>query len=89
SVLLRLHSREPGRCAYEIGGLDSEQLPERIYSRGWVERIDDIDRRRVDLDALKRACSNKTFAAQQIYDAFASLGIEYGPGHRAIAELHV
>ncbi|WP_440217106.1 SDR family NAD(P)-dependent oxidoreductase [Chromobacterium piscinae] len=89
SVLLRLHSREPGRCAYEIGGLDSEQLPERIYSRGWVERIDDIDRQRVDLDALKRACSNKTFAAQQIYDAFASLGIEYGPGHRAIAELHV
>lgn len=43
---------------------------------------------RADLAALKAACP-QGFAAQQVYAAFARMGLNYGPAHRAIAQLAV
>jgi polyketide synthase PksM len=89
TVLIRLHSRESGRAAYEIFRPAHEQEQELIYSRGWVETVENVVPQRVDLETLRRACAIKTFSAREIYDAFESLGIEYGSGHRAISELHL
>ncbi|XXR37670.1 SDR family NAD(P)-dependent oxidoreductase [Sorangium sp. So ce375] len=42
----------------------------------------------VELAALRAACSGQMSAAQ-CYEAFESLGIQYGPAHRAIEAIHL
>ncbi|ETX03789.1 MAG: hypothetical protein ETSY1_46105, partial (plasmid) [Candidatus Entotheonella factor] len=43
----------------------------------------------LDLDALRQKINRNRILPQDCYQAFEAMGIEYGPGHRAIEAVHV
>jgi len=42
-----------------------------------------------DLQALKAKCQLHRLSANEFYDAFGEIGINYGPGHKAIDEIFI
>jgi polyketide synthase PksN len=43
----------------------------------------------LDLQGLRAECSQDIFSSAQCYEAFRSMGMEYGPGHRGLQEIHI
>jgi polyketide synthase PksN len=43
----------------------------------------------LDLSALQAQCDQGTLSASQCYQAFKTLGIDYGPGHRGIEKVYI
>src|SRR5439155_3489691 len=43
----------------------------------------------LDLAALEGECRENSFSPTQCYEAFRAMGIDYGPGHQGIEEVHV
>ena len=42
----------------------------------------------LDLKAIQAHCSQRTFSAAEVYEAFQAMGIDYGPGHRGIEAVY-
>ncbi len=73
---------------YEIHGVD-EHDEEVIYSQGVGRLLDATDPAPVNLAHVKEICHQRVLGREQIYAAFAAMGLQYGPGHQSIAELQV
>jgi hypothetical protein len=43
----------------------------------------------LDVAALRAQLRQRTWAADRLYAAFASMGLEYGPAHQALTAVHV
>ncbi|MFP5393941.1 MAG: SDR family NAD(P)-dependent oxidoreductase, partial [Gammaproteobacteria bacterium] len=86
-ALVRLEAREQGRMAYRIVG--SDEHAELVYSSGWIEPDAHAPAAQVSLELLRQRCARRAFSAPEVYAAFASLGIDYGPAHRAVTALHL
>ena len=52
-------------------------------------RADSCTDASLDLAALRAQCSLATLSAEQCYQAFRAIGIDYGPAHQTIETLHV
>ncbi|MFP5392868.1 MAG: SDR family NAD(P)-dependent oxidoreductase, partial [Gammaproteobacteria bacterium] len=44
---------------------------------------------RLDVDALRGACAEALMPAAECYAAYRAMGIDYGPSHQAIEQVHV
>ena len=56
----------------------------------WIHRPIAGDTAALDLAALKAAChQGQTIDSRRCYEAFRSVGIDYGPGHQGIASVHI
>ncbi|MEZ0115423.1 amino acid adenylation domain-containing protein/FkbM family methyltransferase [Catenulispora sp. EB89] len=54
-----------------------------------VEPAESAEPARRDLDALRAACSTRTFDAAEIYPLYSDVGMDYGPAQRAITSIGV
>ncbi|WKB55884.1 thioester reductase domain-containing protein [Eleftheria terrae] len=67
----------------------SEEQPQQAASRGaWSQSASSAAPVLVDMAALRARCRRR-LAAEACYEAFSGLGIDYGPGFRALRELRV
>lgn len=60
-----------------------------IHGQGIVTVNSVTDQQTLDLRELQSECNLRSINSSQCYEAFKQLGIEYGPGHRAIKELYI
>ena len=88
-VHIGLYPEENGEIAYEIystaPGAEDEPV---VHSQGVVQLGAVAAAESVDLTAVQAQCQQQITAAQ-CYDAFGKMGIVYGPGQRALSELHL
>ncbi len=80
---LGLYPTAEGELAYEVYGASV------IYSQGTIEIEGEKTRPKMDVAAAKAACSKGMLTGQQCYEIFSQMGIDYGPGHRAIEEVYL
>jgi NADP-dependent 3-hydroxy acid dehydrogenase YdfG len=85
---LRLSPADDGRLDYEIAS-ESEAGASVVHSRGSAVVGAVAQTPRLDLAALRARCSLATLGAEQCYQAFRAIGMDYGPAHQAIEALHV
>ena len=76
-------NRAAGGTRIEIGSLGPDGARDLHAQMLLAESVGDAPQP-ADLDMLRAAHPHD---APRIYDAFAALGLEYGPGHRALVEL--
>jgi acyl transferase domain-containing protein/enoyl-CoA hydratase/carnithine racemase len=100
-VHIGLFSEDDGSIAYEIYGEPPGHGDPIVYSQG--RAILSFDRGNgkiqknlsatkvphLDLAALKAECRESTLTSTQCYEAFHAMGVDYGPGHQGIKEVHV
>ncbi|WP_124432256.1 SDR family NAD(P)-dependent oxidoreductase [Pseudomonas orientalis] len=88
---VRLFSDDAARVRFDIAtiGIDTPALT----VRGVIEHLPMPARTQVDLPALlarmRTAADFQERCPLQLYDDYASLGIDYGPTHRCLSELYV
>ncbi len=88
-VSIELAPEESGAIAFEIfrGGEDREER--QVFCRGAAILGLPEEGQRTDLAALKSRCGRSELSGAECYTAFQALGVDYGPGHRAIERLFV
>ncbi|MGK3983836.1 SDR family NAD(P)-dependent oxidoreductase [Sorangium sp. So ce136] len=80
-VHLGLFPEENGELAFEVYGGSG------VHGQGRAARASPTDAPFLELAALKARCP-PTLAAEALYEAYRSIGIDYGPGHRGVVQLH-
>ncbi len=92
---LDLFSKEDGGTAYRIStrnspGAGGESAGPLVHGQGSVYIADRPgEAPRLDIPALKAECRQKQVSRDECYQAFASVGMAYGPGLMAIETIHV
>jgi polyketide synthase PksN len=82
-----------GAVRYEVssqaaaGG--SAELDRQVHSQGIASFKAAADVPRLDPGALLAQAGMKKLDARPCYELFSAAGLDYGPGHRGISELHV
>ncbi|WP_088833756.1 SDR family NAD(P)-dependent oxidoreductase [Paenibacillus tyrfis] len=87
-VHIGLFPEENGEVAYEIYtvGQDSEPV---VHGEGRALLASITAPPTVDLASFQKQASSQVLTSAACYEAFSSMGIEYGEGHRGIQELYV
>ncbi len=89
-VHIGLYPEETGQIAYEIYSQPDEASAESIvHSQGIAVLGTVLDTPTLDLSALQAECSKIAPAANQLYEAFKTMGIDYGPAHQGIEQLYI
>jgi len=84
-VHIALHTREDGSIEFEIFSQDNGE--EVLHAEGRaLPMTGKLHLGRVDLEQL-RCGSNKSVEAEECYQAFSSLGLEYGPSQRGLQSI--
>ncbi|AJQ26211.1 amino acid adenylation domain-containing protein [Pelosinus fermentans] len=87
---IRLLPEENGDINYEIysqSALDGTAAT--VHSQGRAVLSPITEPPPLDLQALQRQCSHGTISFGQCYEAYRTMGIDYGPGHQGIREIYV
>lgn len=85
-VHIRLQPEDHGEIAYEIYSIsDGDEV---IYSQGKAIPSPLAKPAAVDLVRLQAECVKETLAAEQCYQTFAGMGMEYGVGQRGIKAVY-
>jgi polyketide synthase PksN len=95
-VHIGLFPEENGEISYEIynlppglGRSDQDNIEPFVYSQGKAVLNPVTENSSLDLSAIKARCNQSIILAGECYDAFKTMGIEYGPAHRGIEMIHV
>ncbi|MCZ8521617.1 SDR family NAD(P)-dependent oxidoreductase [Paenibacillus caseinilyticus] len=60
-----------------------------VYSQGSAALVPAAEEApRLDLEAIREACRERTWDRPAVYAAFGSMGLDYGPAHQGIEEVH-
>ncbi|WP_024634028.1 beta-ketoacyl synthase N-terminal-like domain-containing protein, partial [Paenibacillus sp. MAEPY2] len=89
-VHLVLEAEADGSLSYEIGAALSNESGEAVYSQGSVSVGRPLAEagQSLDLQAVRSRCTQGEISGAVCYETFRKLGLEYGPSHQAIVELH-
>ncbi|MCP4283789.1 MAG: SDR family NAD(P)-dependent oxidoreductase [Gammaproteobacteria bacterium] len=60
-----------------------------VHSQGRIGLSVLAEAPELDLPGLQARCSQNLLSPSQIYEAFQTIGIDYGPAHQGIEEIHV
>jgi len=78
------------QIVYEIYGKEGDHAEEIIYSQGKVSPGNDLKEiETLDIEALKKASQKRIMSQTEIYEAFETMGLNYGSSHRAIQDMYV
>ncbi|HML90575.1 MAG TPA: SDR family NAD(P)-dependent oxidoreductase, partial [Methylomusa anaerophila] len=81
---------EEDRIAYEIYSQPDEAGTESIiHSQGIAVLNADQDVPTLDLAALQTECGQTALGSSQLYEAFKTIGLDYGPAHKGIEQLYI
>jgi len=58
-----------------------------VFCRGYVEMPPDVEDTMLDVAAIEQDCADAVHSADVCYRTFDGLGLQYGPGHRALRDL--
>ncbi|MCU7925176.1 MAG: SDR family NAD(P)-dependent oxidoreductase [Candidatus Thiodiazotropha sp. (ex Dulcina madagascariensis)] len=90
SLHIALIPEESGEVSYEIYSEAAEFNAEPIvHSQGIVTHGALQDEEVLDLKGIQQGCQEAFFDAEQCYEAYRAVGVDYGRGHRGIEALHV
>ncbi|MCX7921058.1 MAG: SDR family NAD(P)-dependent oxidoreductase [Clostridia bacterium] len=85
-----LFPEDNGEIAYEIYSQSENTGVETVvHGRGSAVMSPASEAPYLDLSALQELCSRSTLSANQCYEAFQTMGLEYGPGFRGIEKVNV
>ncbi|MCR4443371.1 MAG: amino acid adenylation domain-containing protein, partial [Peptococcaceae bacterium] len=84
---ISLRPEANGKLAFEIYGTSGEG--KEVYSQGSAEPGIEVSSPSLSIEELKSRCGRKNLPARQYYEAFTSMGIDYGPGHRGLEEVYM
>ncbi|WP_188068931.1 SDR family NAD(P)-dependent oxidoreductase [Brevibacillus brevis] len=87
---IELYPEANGEIVFEIysdSKQDWEQTTEIVHSQGSAVLCSIPDIPSFDLSVLQEQCSLSTLSAEQCYDAFKKMGVDYGPAHRGIEQI--
>jgi acyl transferase domain-containing protein/threonine dehydrogenase-like Zn-dependent dehydrogenase len=92
-VHIALSPEDNGQIAYAIYSDRSGAQP-IVHSQGRAVLVRDegqarLQPARLSLADLQAECSEQHLPPAQLYDAFRAMGIDYGPAHRCLKEVHV
>jgi len=92
-VHLTLEERDGGGGAFSFevqtgraGNGSGASLHSQGQARVIAERVSPPD---VDLGAARAACARQVVAGGDLYERFQRLGLQYGPAHQSVREIHV
>jgi polyketide synthase PksN len=89
-VHIGLYSKENGQIDYEIYSQPDEAGVESIvHSQGIAVLNTAQDAPTLDLSALQAECSQTAPAANQLYEVFKTMGLDYGPAYRGIEQVYI
>ncbi|AOY76261.1 SDR family NAD(P)-dependent oxidoreductase [Clostridium formicaceticum] len=89
-IHIGLYPEEGGEIAYEIYSQEEKNSTEPvIYSQGIALLSSVVEAPTLDLSNIQAQCNQNILSSHQCYEAFKSIGIEYGDGHRGIEQIHV
>lgn len=75
--------------SFEIYSAATEDPEARVvYSQGSGVLLLLQEPELLDIEGWKQACSREVILAEDCYEAFREMGIEYGPGHRGIERIY-
>lgn len=89
-VHIRLLPQENTEIAFEVysqpGGVNSEAV---LHSEGTAILVITTDAPVINLPVLQDLCSHRTMSQAECYQAFGTMGIDYGSGHQGIEKVFV
>jgi polyketide synthase PksN len=89
-VHIGLYPEANGDIAYEIYSGAAGNDGEIVHSQGRaVVSASDQEAPSLDLKALQAECNRGMLLAGQCYEAFRSIGLEYGPAHQGIEAVYI
>ncbi|MFJ6208614.1 amino acid adenylation domain-containing protein [Lysinibacillus sp. NPDC092081] len=91
NIHISLYPEKDEIIKFEIFGESKDGLTERItYCQGSVKlSIREESTIHLDLHGLQTECNESTISANQHYESFKKMGIEYGTGHKAVEKIYV
>ena len=87
-VHVKLFPEDGGRLDYETYSEPEVGVPV-IHSQGCIVIGAVTSAPHLDLAAVQAQCSDRELSAEECYQAFQAMGIDYGPAHRAIETLYI
>ncbi|MFC1851060.1 SDR family NAD(P)-dependent oxidoreductase, partial [candidate division CSSED10-310 bacterium] len=90
NVHIGLFPAENGEITYEIYTQSGEAGDEPIvHSQGTalLNLVQEVPA--LDIESLKTECDQKRLTADECYDAYAKIGVEFGSGHRGIEKIYI
>ena len=88
-VHIGLYPEDTGEIAFEIYSDPEDGTGPIAHSQGVALLITAEEAPTLDLSTLQSECSQTTLPPDQCYEAFHSMGIDYGPAHRGLEQIHV
>ncbi|WP_155660759.1 SDR family NAD(P)-dependent oxidoreductase, partial [Priestia megaterium] len=89
-VHVRLFPEESGEITFEIYTVPEDMEDELIvHCEGHIILREASNPSKIDIDSIKKQCSTQVISQEQCYEAFSSMGITYGTGHRGIEKMYV
>lgn len=89
-VHIGLSLKDNGEIAYEIySESDNMRAEPVVYSQGSAVLTEAVKVPDLDIAKLRVECDSNHYAAHQCYEAFRTMGIDYGPGHQGIEMVYV
>jgi acyl transferase domain-containing protein/acyl carrier protein len=91
AVHIELYEDETSEIGFEIYSLpEGEEYENRIiHSQGRAELTETSETTSLDLEKLRSQCKKESFTPEQCYEAFKKMGLEYGPGQRALQSVSI
>ena len=90
NIEIGLYPQDSGEIAYEIYSRSSDNgAPPVVHSRGSAQLSKAVKAPTLDLPSLQSRCNQSFVTADQCYEVFNSMGIDYGPAHRGIEKIYV
>lgn len=86
-LTLVIDKREGAEAAYRIVDDDGADGAPTVFSQGRIRHVQEVSRPWIDL--LTYQAGATTIDRERFYALFESLGIHYGPGHRAVEKLYL
>ncbi|PRR99354.1 non-ribosomal peptide synthetase [Bacillus atrophaeus] len=87
-VDISLDPHQDGEIAFEIY-TDGEKNERHIHSQGSAVICGAQKMPKLDIGTLQAQCNQNTISAEQCYELFKAIGIDYGPGLQGIKNLYI
>ncbi|UED76953.1 SDR family NAD(P)-dependent oxidoreductase [Brevibacillus sp. DP1.3A] len=87
---IELYPEANGEIVFEIysdSKEDQNQTAEIVHSQGSAVLCSIPDIPSFELSVLQEQCKISTLSAEQCYEAFKKMGVDYGPAHRGIDQI--
>jgi acyl transferase domain-containing protein/acyl carrier protein/SAM-dependent methyltransferase len=79
-----------GKLSFEMGTRPEEGDGQpQLHGEGEIEFFQVPAVPAIDLNSKLRACTESFMDAEEFYEAFHSIGIDYGSSHKGISEIHL